>query len=123
MAKLQVQQVEAEEESVMTFSTVEVDTLSRGVGPSVAIDFVAAIENTLQIPAYAESGFSISIEEFKSALGYLGSAKTPSIVWAINKHFENQKIAIRAGVRADGKRVSFRAWNGQKRVRTTKKAE
>lgn len=114
MAKTQVQDVE-KIESKLVFSTVEVDTLSRGVGPSVANEFVQAIRETLAVPAYAESGFSISVTEFKQALGYTGAAKTPSIVWAVNKHLEDRKIMIRCGVRADGKRVSFRVWDGEKR--------
>lgn len=107
----------------ITFESAEVDTMSRGTGPSVANEFVKAVQEQLKLAAYATSGFSITVEEFKTALGYDGSAKTPSIVWSVNKHLEDRKIMIRCGVRSDGKRVSFKIWDGKKRVHVKKEKE
>jgi cell division protein FtsN len=104
----------------ITFDSAEIDTMSRGTGPSVANNFIAAVQAQLALAKFATSGFSITVEEFKSALGYTGNAKTPNIVWAVNKHLEDRQIMIRCGVRSDGKRVSFKVWDGRKRVHTPK---
>ena len=100
---------------MITFGSVEVDTRSRGTGPSVANEFLEAVEAQLALPAYKQSGFSITSDELKNVLGYTGTAKMTSLVWSINTQFENKQKMIRAGVRKQGKRVAFFNWDGQKR--------
>jgi len=99
----------------ITFSTIEIDTLKRGIGPEIAQEFIEAVQAQLTLPAYAQSGFSISIDEFKHALGYTGNGKTSSVVWAVNTHLESRKLMLRCGVRRGGTRVAFWNWDGKKR--------
>lgn len=108
----------------ISFDTIKVDSMSRGVGPDVAQEFVDAVIEQLKQPAYKVTGFSIDASELKKHLGYTGSAKLSSLVWAINTKLDSlTHKTVRAGVRSKGSRVAFYNWSGVKRVVTRTKKE